>query len=374
MDTQKVPSRLEDFYSLPDNDYRAIIRSKNGNHVYASQMSNRGQWCACIGFRVRKRCNHINELLTEIVKQGELVDMKNAHYTTKIKAIDNALLGGIPAGTLTGFYGEPQCGKSTSGVWSLLEVMKETKKQGVVIDTETGLAKHFLPDLLERFNARNNTDIGLKHIKIDYRTWLRKPIPIVPYKVISDDSKKIQIVVVDAPTLAELMLIVGRPYDLDMDSAKPKLIPNISSFWKNIWDTPLAQILDDPNGEDEFCGFVLDSLTSVMKIFGSANQNFPVRDTAQSIVINQLSSIVNYYDDMVGITILHASRPPQDSTVRAIPVGGKSVGHGHKYIVQFSGAEAKGLNTMVAIVAYRLPTKLGDLSGQQLTINNEGVF
>ncbi len=373
MEHQNFPSRVVDFYALQDDDFRAIIQSQHGTHVYASQISKRGQWCACVGNRVHKHCNHMNLLVELLVKYGEHREMSYAHFETEIGAINSTLLGGMPKGTLTGFYGEPQCGKSTTSVWVLLDIMRQTNKNGVVIDTETGLAKHFLPDLLERFNEKHNTDIGLRHIKVDYRGWLKKQSAIIPYKDLYDDNKSQQIIVIDATNISELFLLVGRPYELDMDGAVPKLSPKTSAFWRNIWDTPLAQILDDPNSETEYCGFVLDSLTSSMKIFGTANQNFPVRDTAQSIIINQLSDIINYYDDMIGINVLHASRPPQDATVRAIPVGGKSVGHGHKYIVQFSGAEAKGLNTMITITPYRLPTKLGNLAGSTVTINDKGV-
>lgn len=367
-------SRTIDFYNFSDNDFRAIIQSQNGNHVYACQISNLGQWCACIGYRVRKKCNHLNVLLEEIVKFGELRSMQTAHYKTNINAINSSLMGGIPKGTLVGFYGEPQSGKSTSSIWVLLDTMNITNQNGIIIDTETGIAKHFLPDILERYNAKNGTNIGIKHIKVDYRSWLKNKSAILPYKELYDDKKSQQVLVVDATNLSELLLLVGRPAEIDMEKRKPEIVRKSSEFWRNVWDIPLSQLLDNPNSEDEYCGFVLDSMTAPMKMFGTANQNYPVRDTAQSIIINQLSDIINFFEEMIGINILHASRPPQDSTRRAIPVGGKSVGHGHKYIIQFSGAETKGQNTVVNVSSYRLPTQIGNLQGFQMTINNSGVF
>lgn len=374
MEQTELPERVKDFYSFSEGDFRAIIESQNGNHVYASQVSKRGLWCACIGNRVHKRCNHMELLLQTIKDRGLDIPMNSSHFETSIDAINNTLLGGIPKGILTGFYGAPQCGKSTTSIWTLMDIMKSTGKNGVIIDTETGLAKHFMPDLIERYNSLHNTNIGIKSLKVDYRAWLRNKSAIIPYKALSDDDKSQQIVVISATNLSELCLLVGRPNELDTESVKAKLIPKSSSFWRNVWDIPLSQILDNPNSEEEFCGFVLDSLTSIMKIFGSANQNLPVRDTAQSIVINQLSDIINYYEDMFGINILHASKPPTDSSIRAIPVGGKSVGHGHKYIVEFAGAEQKGLNTLITVSSYRLPTKLGSQQGAIVTINDKGVM
>ncbi len=362
-----------DFYSLPEDDFRAIIKSANGKHVYASQYTKQENFCTCIGYRVHKHCTHIIRLLHEITLKGEHKTMESTKYVTKIDGLNKVLLGGIPKGVLTGFYGLPQAGKSTVAIWALMEAMRLSGKSGVIIDTETGLAKHFLPDLVDRFNSANETDIGVENIRPDYRNWLRSKSAIIPYRQLFNTDKEQKIVVIDINNLNELFLLLGRPYKVDLDSAKPNLQPHSSQLWENIWDTPLAQILDDPNAEQEFCGFILDSLTSMMKLFGTANQVYPARDTAQSVIINQLAGIINEFDDMMGINILHASRPPADSSKRPIPVGGKSVGHGHKFIVQFNESERQGLNTLVNVISYRLPTKLGNLAGYTIIIDDKGV-
>jgi len=365
---------VHDFYQFSNDDFRAIICSKRGKHVYASQISNEGTWCACTGFRVHKSCYHLKKLNKLIIEFGEHKNMISENYPVSVDAINKALMGGIPKGTLVGFYGKPQFGKTTTAIWSLLDIMADTKKNGVFIDTETGTGKFFIPDLLKRFNKNNGSDIGVKIIKIDYRKWLKHKSGILPYKIRFDDGKDHQIVVIDIGNLKEMFLLVGRPYNIDLDSAKPTVQSYDTDLWQNIWDIPLAQILDDPNSETEYCGFVLDSLTNLMKPFGTANQAYPARDTAQSVLINQLAELIDYYEDMIGINILHASSPPADSKKRAIPVGGKSVGHGHKFIVQFSDAEEQGLNTIIHIRTYRLPTKQGNKTGYSLTINNNGVM
>ena len=135
----------------------------------------------------------------------------------------------------------------------------------------------------------------------------------------------------------------------------------------------MARILDDPNGEDDFVGFVLDSFTNPMKIFGVDNQAFPVRDTAQSVILNQMSQILDEYYSMIGIVLFHSSKNPTKQQDIGKPVGGKSVGHSCKHIVLFSNPEQIGSNTEVTISAYRLPTKIGKVV-KTITINDEGVF
>ena len=332
-------------------------------------------WCACIGFRVHKHCNHIDLLTMTIYDYGEYIPMTNKLIKTSIKGL-NDIMGGLPIGLPIGFYGEPRSGKSTIAVWALLDVMNTTGKNGLILDAEKGLAIHTLPDLIKRFNKANKSNIGFIHKKIDYRLWLQKPMSIIPYILVNDSnaSEDTNIVVIDIGNVKEMLMMVGKPHKVQLDGAKPKLTGEFFSLFPNDWDTPIAQLLNDPNSEDEYCGFILDSLTYLMKEFGVSNQAFPVRDTAQSIILNQLTQIVNVLEDMVGIVVLHASRPPQDVTAPVIPVGGKSVGHGFKYSAKFSIKQKEDLNTSIIIEPYRLPTELGKLSGSTIVINNKGVF
>ena len=76
---------------------------------------------------------------------------------------------------------------------------------------------------------------------------------------------------------------------------------------------------------------------------------------------------------MIGISIFHASINQNDPNDIGKPVGGKSVLHSCKHVVQFSNPKKKGLNTEITISAYRLPTNIGSTNGI-ITINNHGVF
>ncbi|KKM81051.1 hypothetical protein LCGC14_1333710 [marine sediment metagenome] len=367
--------RVLDFYSLPSEtfDFRAIIKSNKGNHVYSSQLTLETEWCACVGYRVHKHCNHMDLLLQYIKQYGEPVIMNEGLVKTSLKGLNN-ITGGLPYGLPIGFYGEPRSGKSTIASWALMDVMKSSGKNGLVLDSEKGLAVHALPDLISRFNAYNKTDYGLVHKKIDYKTWVKKPSSIIPYITITDTDKEQFVLVVDIGNIKEILLMVGKPHKVQLDGAKPKLTGEHFDLFPNDWDTPIAQILDNSNSEDEYCGFILDSLTQLMKEFGVSGQSFPVRDTAQSIVINQLTQILNTLDETVGMVILHASRPPMDSTAEVIPVGGKAIGHGFKFSIRFAVKQKTDLNTSILILPYRLPTKLGKVTGDNISISDKGVF
>ena len=364
--------KIVDFYNFPDNDFRAIIQSDNGTHLYSCQITSKVAYCTCIGFSVHKHCYHFQKFLKYIKTHGVNIPMTKTLAKTSIKGLNN-VIGGLPIGLPIGFYGEPRSGKSTIAVWALLDRMNETGKDGLILDAEKGLANHTIPDLVTRFNKLNKIDIGIIHKKIDFRKWLQKPSSIIPYIYVTDAQGDQNLVIVDIGNLKEMLLMVGKPHKVQTDGNKPKLTGHNFDLFPNDWDTPLARLLDDPNGEDEFCGIVLDSLTYLMKEFGVSNQSFPVRDTAQAIILNQITQIVNNLDDMIGIVILHASRPPQDSSAEVIPVGGKAIGHGFKYSVRFAVKQREDLNTQIIIVPYRLPTKIGKTSGDLITISNKGV-
>ena len=368
-------SRIVDFYSFPSEtfDFRAIIKSKNGNHVYSSQFTPDVEFCTCVGNRVHKHCNHMDLLLQYIKQYGEPVIMNEGLVQTSLKGLNN-ITGGLPYGLPMGFYGPPRSGKSTIATWALMDVMQSSGQNGLVLDSEKGLAVHALPDLISRFNAYNKTDYGLVHKRIDYKTWVKKPSSIIPYITITDTDKEQSLSVVDVGNIKEILLLVGKPHKVQLDGAKPKLTGEHFDLFPNDWDTPIAQILDNPNSEDEYCGLVLDSLTHLMKEFGVSGQSFPVRDTAQSIVINQITQILNTLDNTVGMVILHASRPPMDSAAEIIPVGGKAVGHGFKYSVRFAVKQKTDLSTIISIFPYRLPTKLGEITGDNISISDKGVF
>lgn len=373
IEIEKSLPDIVSFYSFPEYDFRAIVRSNRGNHVYACQMTPDIELCACIGFRVRKQCSHFRKFLRYLKTHGEYTPMNNGLVRTSLKGL-NDITGGLPYGLPISFYGEPKAGKSTIAVWALMDVMKSSGQNGLVLDVEKGLAVHALPDLISRFNKVNKTSYGLVHKKIDFKAWVKKPSSIIPYITITDSEEDLNVVVIDIGNIKEMLLMVGKPHKVQLDGAKPKLTGEHFDLFPNDWDTPIAMLLDDPDGEDEFCGFVLDSLTHLMKEFGVSGQAFPVRDTAQSIVINQLTQILNTLDKTVGIIILHASRPPMDSSAEVIPVGGKAIGHGFKFSVRFAMKQTTPLNTTIILLPYRLPTSLGKLTGANITISNEGVF
>ena len=381
--------RVVDFYQFGNDDFRAIITSSSGKTVYASQITNDVQWCACLGYRFRGHCSHL-EILMEVMIDNALVETQKQtiierginksmedqyYYKTSLENLNKVLMGGIPKGSILGFYGTPKCGKTTTAIWTLLDLMKQKQQNGLYIDTEMGMARQFLPNIIKRYNEKNGANFGINHIKLDYRSFLKDKSAIITYRQLSNTDKDLFVTVVDVADFKALSLLIGKPYTLDLESAKPQIIPFQTQLFPNVWDSPLARLLDDPQSDDEgYVGFVLDSFTNVMKIFGTDTQAFPIRDTGQSVVLNQMSQLLAEFTDMVGIVLFHASRNPAKRDDEAIPVGGKSVGHSCKTIVQFSNAKRKGLNTEITITPYRLPTDIGNLNGETITINNQGVF
>jgi len=391
--------RVIKFYeeTFPDGtlDFRGLILSKNGS-VYSQQRviyANGGmeEWCACVGWRTRfaknreksslyGTCSHfvVFEQAIETNFKGDNL-MQTHLVPTNVNAF-NKVFGGIPLGLAINLYGEPQSSKTTTSMWMGFGRMKDTGKNLLVVDVEKGIADHLLPKLLASYNKENKTDFGIKHMKIDFRKWKKQPSSIVPYKdyevTEGFEGKKVNVVVVDIANFKEMSVFVGMPHEMNFGK-RISLTPYNFELFANgdIWDSPIGRLIDDPNSEDEYCGFIFDSLTYLMKVFGIEQQSFPPRDTAQSIIINQLNELLHNYDEMFGVVITHGSRPPADSNAVSIPVGGKAVGHGFKYAgrMHIDKAQSTDLNTVIVLEPYRLPS--GSLvAGQKIAINNKGVF
>lgn len=369
-------NNILDFYSIGNYDFRVIVESNNKTNTYACYQNEFGGWCSCLGFRFRAKCTHYKMFIEYLVNNAKQKELKmTTILETSIKGLNSVLQGGIPSNVLVGFYGEPKSAKTTTSAWVAMDLMDHNGANFLYIDTESGIAENFLPDLVDRYNKRFKSSIGIRTRKLDFKTWISKPTYNLPYK----DEKVIKegefyFDVVELPNLYQLMLFLGRPSSINLSIGKPSLKykKECNSMYEYIWNAPFAELMG--NSVQEFCGILLDSFTNVFKIFGSENQNYPVRDTAQSIVLAQLGEYVATHDDFFGIVIQHASKPPADQAKRAIPVGGKSVGHAFKYFVQFTDTKTEGLNTKVTISTYRLPTNLGSSTSQTVTVNNQGVI
>lgn len=389
--THRVLKFYENFSVDGIFDFRAIIQTGKG-HVYTCQRiiypsGEMVDWCACVGWRTRFAknrktfsCSHFDlfEATIETNYKGEN-RMSKSLVPSNIQAV-NKIFGGIPLGLGINFFGEPKSLKSTGSIWLGMGEMKASGMDLLIIDSEKGLADHVLPDLLRIYNKANNTDFGIIHKKMDYRKWYKAPSTVMLYRdreVEEDLSGKDQnVVVIDVANIKAMLTFVGMPHRVEY-ATKIKLIPELFELFDggDIVESPIGQILNNPKSEQEFCGFIFDSLTYLVKSFGIENQSFPPRDVAQSIIINQLGELLFEFDDMFGISITHGSRPPQDSKAKSIPLGGKSVGHGFKYQarLKIDTKQSTDLNTVIIIEPYRLP--IGSLvAGQKIVINEKGVF
>jgi len=387
-------------------DFRGIVKSSKG-HVYACQSiqypeGDYIEWCACIGWRTRYNknretsklygtCSHFETFRQYMEQNFGENNMPSNIAKTNIQAI-NEIWGGLPLGILINSFGIPGSGKTTGDLWMGLGRMQDTKKNFLVIDAEKGFADHVLQDTYDEkgnlirkgwlsiYNEMNGTDFGVVHKKLDFKTWKRSPSTIMPYKEMKVQDKfkgkSLNVHVISIANIKQMLTLIGTPCDIEVGS-KFKLIPSNWNVFDggDILESPLCRYIDDPNGEDEFCGFMVDSLTYLVKFFGTEQQSFPTRDTAQSLIINQLGELLFEYDDMFGIVITHGSKSPADIYAVSRPVGGKSVGHGFKYAKRHTKdvKASKDLNTIVKVDSYRMPSGKGG-TGKKIAISNKGVF
>ena len=377
-------------------DFKGVVRSSKG-HVYYCQkivysLGKQVDFCTCVGWRTRfaknretsklyGTCSHFEVFEDHILKNFNEDDIIMSKYIVdaNIKAL-NDVWGGLPLGIGINFFGEPKSSKTTTGAWLGFGRMKESGENLLFIDAEKGFANHVLPNLLRLYNKNNDTDFGIIHKKLDFKKWKRSPSTIMPYKdkeVVEDlRGKKINVHVISIANIKEMLTFVGTPMELVV-AKKIALHPENWLVFDNgdVDESPIGRYVDDPNGTDEFCGFVFDSLTFLIKFFGSEQQSFPSRDTAQGLIISQLGELLFNNDHMFGITITHGSISPTDVATNSKPVGGKAVGHGFKYQLRLSIDKklSKDLNTIITIDSYRIPSGKGG-TGKKIAISDKGVF
>ena len=296
----------------PNGIARAIIRGETDSYPVAIDADLQRSWCSCAKYVFsNKSCKHIIYLLDN-VDYSKMVDMTNklSRLETGSTILDNLLGGGIPYGSVTTTFGEPQSGKSVFGLQAGLANIAKTGKDTILIETE-GMREEDLKSLLYKFMGRFNLT-----------------------KEIVDEKFKIYFTLGDPELQSVQKLLMMFGIFLTLEISKNGKYSTKFQF--------CAPTIKEKTMENVSL-IILDSLTKPIKdSIGSETQNLPSRSQIVERLFGKLYHTAKLYN--LGVIVSHhASIDPTMPFGRDLgkPYGGNPILYNSKYAMEFIDATNK---------------------------------
>ena len=248
-----------------------------------------------------------------------------------LKAISD-LIGCYNQEAIHALYGSSQVGKTTLGMQLLYEASEKLQTDVLFYDTEGG-GKKFLEDwdavLRKRYPKAKTI-----HVRM-IRNWK---------DILEDHGKKCNAKVSDTGKMDVLVLEDKDPSPVEKFIIEHKI------------------------------GMVMyDSITMPMKRFGSARQNFPARNYAQTLWLGTMIDLI----DRHGLIILanhHASKDPALPYAAEEMTGGSAVQYFSKILLYMKKWRAKGATSYRTIKLQRYFNKAPNEHETLVKITDEGYI
>lgn len=242
------------------------------------------------------------------------------------------MLGGLPLGTITGFVGPPQTGKSTVMFQAAVEAAMKMKKNILVFDTENKF--HTYMELTNVFANRYQTDLNI--IKTDPVITVKpgkdSPEYEVEWTLASTPSKDaINVFLVRCPDIKNILILWGRGADIKIfeGSGKVQAMLLRGAWAEDATEIPMVKFVEKYNIGPQ----IVDSITQPFDEFPAISSNFPARADLTQLLFIQIhkAAAVQYLPVMVAV---HESTNPTDAFSKGLKMeGGKSVGYNLEYVI-----------------------------------------
>jgi len=248
-----------------------------------------------------------------------------------LKAISE-LIGDYNREAIHAMYGASQVGKTTLGMQLLYEASELLQQDVLLYDTEGGAVefiKLWDAKLRKRYSKAKKI-----HVRM-YRNWK---------DILKDHGKTV--------------------------------VPRISDTGK--MDVLITEE-KDPSPVEEFITknkigmIVYDSITMPMKKFGSARQNFPARNYAQTIWLSSMIDIIDRHNVIV-IASHHSSKDPALPYAQEEMTGGSAVQYFSKILIYMKKWKAKGATAYRTIKLQRYFNKAPNEYEMLLKLTEDGYI
>lgn len=282
--------------------------------------------CACDDYRHRHvMCKHILALLKYLKKrrpavfrryvevflssEGHRLGMAGAKYSTGIKALDDAIHGGLPASQVIGLVGQSNVGKTRLAI-QIAANIANTGKKVIYVDTE---------NLFNNAETRNAYFNALSKLGMDVEKLKQN---IIFYYSASID---------DLTQLLGLDVKIKDAGKTDEGVVK-EIIPKVPG---DIKDSPIYGLVSAYDAKF----VVIDSLSTPIKkaIPSPPKQNNPPRAVLFSLLFSRLYSLIDEVDASV-MAVHHLTRDPTNIRDVGKVWGGETILYFTKYLLVLRNA------------------------------------
>lgn len=286
--------------------------------------------------------------------------LEMGYLPTNIAAI-NDLLGGLPVGSGTLFYGPPEAGKTILEEQCAFEVL-QTGHNAVIIDTEG--SDHTYADWHDKFNKRyalegqESLNAGLHFVKVVHTPVSQKSgsdHSIFKFFYDKEEVKKhpVNIFIFSIREITEILAFFGKPVLIEpSEGGKFKVSPQPG--WKM---NPVLSALGQFMQQNNVGYLAVDSLTNPTKQLGTEQQNLPARAQVIGYLMTSIQGLTEK-QSLVTVMVSHEGKTgntnPFEKFKRPQPLGGDTVMYNVKYAVYMS--HEPGPRTPET-VKYKAPTR-----------------
>jgi len=272
----------------------------------------------------------------------------NGSYYIPIEQLPGyqTLTGGVPCGTVTGFLGAPQAGKTALCFQLGVEVCNTQAGNFMVFDTENKFHQHL--ELVRMLSERFEKPLNLVRVKASVKVVTKKDSKgkeerryDAKWEMEDEvDPDAINIFTVHTPDIKPITIMHGRGVELEIyDSGKfkVKMIPD--AWAPEIEDSLLAKFIEKHNVK---C-LLYDSITNPLDEIPAVGENFPARADLTQVWLLQIHKLAAHYNLPILATV-HESKNETGLFSKDLKLeGGKAVGYNLGFVVYCLLRNEKGL-------------------------------
>jgi len=273
-----------------------ISKGSTGTHVTSCWIG--GKWkCTCMGFRVRKKCRHLNRLLENMcpVDLDKILNNEDVskNYKSNLTVLNKLLQDDLyNSDEIVALYGKPDSGKSLLAIQEIAYL--SAKGYNILyIDTEGSIIpmmKKWMPIFEKRFGKRKGKIYVEKLKKLESK-YDKK-----------GNTEKIG-----------LMEFLGYHVNIEYKS-KHKTKKKKGKLEFNVVENISNPEIDKFIEKKKIDFLILDSMSAPLKEFTKSQQNYPARDDASTFILRSLLDKQEKYK--VGILMIsHACHDEETLTI-----------------------------------------------------------
>lgn len=284
----------------------------------------------------------------------------------------NELLGGLPVRTLTGLFGPPGAGKTTTMYQTAVDYTAREERPAIIVDTEGSVHtyREWWTKFQQRFDLEDDEESELvyaRYTKEDRGNEDSNEYSLeMPGDVEPDTVPQKAVVILDCRNIRGILHMHGRGVNINIKDKKMGILQDKDHWVESPFLSPIGKLVLDTGA-----GFLsYDSLSMPLKEIGIEQQNLPQRAEATSYWMGPAQTLFQELG-LAGFAVMHWMKDPANQYDTPQFEGGKALGHTFKYVVEMREAKQK---TQRKAMIYRHPAKGRYTEDRWLRFSKRGLY